>query len=124
MLTVLVAFLSLIPGEPEEGDSQLLFAFAAVPSAFQNFMHLVVYATLAVSWSWALDAGHRRLAMACAWVIAYGVALELAQLAVPGRFSSLLDIALNTAGVALAALLISIGRRRLLGSTPVPGRGR
>ena len=109
-LTALVALLSLIPGTPLEGDSQLVLSVAAVPSTLQNAMHLVLYGALAVLWSWALERGHGRLALAAAGVIAYGCVLELAQLAVPGRFASVLDVALNTAGVALAAMIV--GARR------------
>lgn len=106
-LTGLVAILSLLPGTPEEGDSQLVLAIAVVPSAFQNVMHLVLYGALASVWFWTLDHAYRRLLLTASLVIAYGVALELAQLSVPGRFASVLDVALNTSGVALAALILA-----------------
>jgi hypothetical protein len=109
-LTAFVALLSLIPGTPVEGDSQLVVSVAAVPPALQNAMHLVLYGVLAVLWSWALERGHGRFALAAAGVIAYGCVLELAQLAVPGRFASLLDVALNTAGAALATLALRVRR--------------
>lgn len=109
--TAVTMLLSIFPGEPEEGDWEFVFILAEVPSAFQNSMHFVVYGTLAVLWSWAFDRGHRRLAYAVAGVVAYGIALEVVQLAVPGRFSSILDIALNTAGATLAALILIFWRR-------------
>lgn len=111
-LTAVVAVLSLLPGTPVEGDSQLVRSVAAVPSALQNAMHLVLYGVLALLWSWALARGHGRLPLTAAGVIAYGCVLELAQLAVPGRFASLQDVALNTAGVALAALVIGLARAK------------
>ena len=109
-LTILVAVLSLLPGTPVEGDSRLVLSVAAVPSALQNAMHLVLYGVLAVLWSWALERGHARLSLAAAGVIVYGCVLELAQLTVPGRFASVLDVALNTAGVALATLSLHLRR--------------
>ncbi len=111
--TCLIALLSLIPGEPMEGDSQLVFLVAAIPSAFQNTMHLVLYFVLALSWSWALDPGHQRLLPAALLSTAYGIALEVAQLWIPGRFASLLDFALNTAGVLLAMLALAVWQQQL-----------
>ena len=81
-------------------------------------MHFVVYGTLAALWSWALDREHRRIWHAVVGVVVYGVVLEVIQLAVPGRFSSVLDIALNTAGAVAAASMVTLwGRQRSGGAS-------
>jgi VanZ family protein len=110
-LTAAVALLSLIPGTPQEGDSQLVVTVAAVPSALQNAMHLVLYGTLMILWSLTVTSGGRRLVLVAALLVLYGIALELCQLAVPGRFASTLDALLNSAGVLLGLLLLAAGRR-------------
>lgn len=116
-LTLTVLLLSLLPGVAEEGDRQFQWHVAAVPSALQNAMHLVLYAALAVAWLWALRPDARPLRTVLL-LIAFGAAIELAQLFVPGRFAGLLDAGLNAAGVLLGAGLFGPLRRYLKPEPP------
>jgi VanZ family protein len=111
----LLAALSLVPGKPQPGDSVFIWTVAAVPSELQKTMHVVMYGILA--WLWAeacLSVTHQTrmlLVLPAAISIAFGAALEVSQLFVPGRYSSLLDVLFNTLGVTLG--LIMFYRRKL-----------
>ncbi len=114
-LTGAIAFLSLIPGDPEADDPALVVALGTVPSLFQNAMHLVLYAVLTLFWAAALAHFGRLRRWGAIGVFLYGVMLEIAQFFVAGRYASWLDLGLNGAGVllgaALAARLIPPSRR-------------
>jgi VanZ family protein len=103
-MAAVTVLLSVLPGVPIEGDTQFQWHLGAVPPALQNVMHLVFYALLYGAWAWALRETRVRPATLAAALLALGLLLELAQLYVPGRFASLLDGALNGAGVALGYL--------------------
>jgi hypothetical protein len=62
----------------------------------------------------ALGRAGLRLGPAVAAGLGLSTAIELAQLAIPGRFSSLADVAANTAGTALGVLLLRAVPRWLL----------
>jgi VanZ family protein len=114
-LTVIIAYLSLVPGYPEEDDPALVQAVALVPSLLQNTMHCALYAVLTVLWAATLVRWKRPILWAACFAAGYGALLEYAQLFVPGRYPGLLDIGLNTLGVligsALAASLLDVRRR-------------
>jgi len=83
-----------------------------------NLLHVPAYAVLAVLWVVVLRFWWRRAprwkAHVAGFVIAFGVGvlLELAQLFVPGRCSSVIDLYLNFAGCimpAVAALIFPTG---------------
>lgn len=123
-LTGVVALLSLLPGYPTEDDAQLLLVVATVPSPLQNAMHFVLYGLLTLFWAAALERYERPLLGAATLSISIGVLLEYAQLFVPGRYSSLLDIGLNTAGVLIGivvAISLPIGHRQRDQSSNHPG---
>ncbi len=103
-MAAVTVLLSVLPGMAVEGDTQFQWHVEAVPSALQNAMHVVFYALLFGSWAWALEGIRVRPLALAAGILALGLLLELAQLQVPGRFASLLDGALNGAGVALGYL--------------------
>lgn len=114
-LTGVVVLLSLLPGYPAEDDARLLLLVATVPSPLQNAMHFVLYGLLTLFWAAALERYKRPILWAATLAIGIGVLLEYAQLFVPGRYSSLLDIGLNTAGVLigiLVAISLPIGHRQ------------
>jgi xanthine/uracil permease len=122
ILTAVVIFLSLVPGYPAEDDGLLLLSIASVPSPFQNAMHLVLYGLLTVFWAAALVRCKLPTLCAAILVIGVGILLEFAQVYVPGRCSSLMDIGLNAAGVLIGipvaiALTRRDDRRRPLNST-------
>ncbi|MEA3641429.1 MAG: VanZ family protein [Lamprobacter sp.] len=117
-LTAAVILLSLLPGYPAEDDAKLLLIVASVPSVLQNTMHLVLYALLALCWAAAFEPGQRPILWAAALVTALGILLESAQLLVPGRYASLWDIGLNSAGVLIGSLAAgSLARRYPLTSS-------
>lgn len=104
--------LSSIPGD--QPDTELGRIFQWVQPQVQNLLHIPLFGGLAASWYWALP-GHRqsqRIAFSIGITILYGCFDEWHQLHVPGRYASWTDLALNAAGVALAAILIKLGRRR------------
>jgi len=109
-MAAVTVLLSVLPGVPIEGDTQFQWHLGAVPPALQNVMHVVFYALLYASWAWALEDTRVGRFMLAATVFAFGLLLELAQLQVPGRFASVLDGALNGAGVALGYLAWWAGR--------------
>ncbi len=124
-LTGVVVLLSLLPGYPAEDDAQLLLLVATVPSPLQNAMHFVLYGLLTLLWAAAFEERYKRpILWAAILAIGIGVLLEYAQLLVPGRYSSLLDIGLNTAGVLIGIVLaisLAIGRRQRDQSPNNPG---
>ncbi len=64
-----------------------------------TLLHLGGYALLANLLAWAvLRGGRRRPWLGAAAAFAYGGLLELAQLLVPGRTASVLDLGINLAG--------------------------
>ncbi len=66
--------------------------------------HALAYATLAVSFAWAL--GHERAALALALTVAYAALDELHQTWVPTRHGSPLDVAIDAAGGLLGLLAL------------------
>ncbi len=83
-------------------------------------MHVVLYGLLSVLWVWTVAVGQssktRLWVRALIVVIAFGTALEVLQLFVPGRFASMLDALLNSIG----ALVGVIAAGRLIRVAPVP----
>lgn len=109
-LVAAVIVLSVTPGHARSGDSVFVWLIAATPTPLQKFMHFLVYAGLAWLWAWTLESiEHRwlRLAIAFALAVGLGAALEWYQTRVPGRFGTLLDVLLNSAG-ALAGLIAAL----------------
>ncbi|MBK5929133.1 VanZ family protein [Halochromatium salexigens] len=100
-LTGAIAFLSLVPGYPQEGDAKLVVMIGSVPSLLQNAMHVALYALLTVLWAAALVRFKRPILLAALFATGYGALLEFAQLFASGRYASLFDIGLNTAGVLI-----------------------
>ncbi len=70
--------------------------------------HFIAYAALAVL---AWQAFPTRWGLACAGAFAWGVAMELLQAVVPGRFCSGLDLLANAGGVLLGVALMLLWRR-------------
>ena len=68
--------------------------------------HLLAYGALAVA-GCAGFRGRRGAMRVGLGLLVLGMALELAQMAIPGRFASLADVAANAAGIVLGALLVA-----------------
>jgi len=101
--------MSVVPGHSGYGNSILGRLVEMTPTTMQKLMHFLVYAGLALLWVWALEGiSSRNLRMAIALIVCVGLGagLEWYQTRVPGRFGSVFDVFLNTAGV-LAGLMMA-----------------
>ena len=78
--------------------------------------HFSEYALLAALWVWALAPalGRRAFVAAAAISILYAASDEFHQSFIPGRDSSLLDLAIDALGVAVAVAVLSRRSRRPL----------
>ena len=106
----LIVTLSIAPGRAQPGDTifSWLVVFTAAP--VQKALHFVIYAALVVLWMWTLDTIGSltlRALLSVMLAIGLGAILEWYQLSVPGRFGSLTDVLLNSAG-AIAGLLLAL----------------
>jgi len=109
-------WLSSLPGTPLPDDPALYALLYWMSPSLQNTLHVPAYAALGWAWCWALGAWLRvpvtRAIGACAIASAYAVFDEWHQSFVPGRYSSLTDIALDVAGAVLGIGLAAwIGSR-------------
>ena len=95
--------LSSVPGDQTEGPVGQLFQW--VEPQWQNLLHVPLYAGLAASWLWALARhpmhGLTRLSVALLVTLLWAALDETYQISVPGRYSSLTDMALNALGACL-----------------------
>ena len=106
----LLTVASIIPGSAEPGDSVFVWLVAKTPTLLQKSLHVCLYATLAVLWTWTLDAiqyKSRRLVIAVTIAVCFGAAMEWFQTKVPGRYGTVVDVILNAAG-ALLGLVAAI----------------
>ena len=119
-------FLSTLPGGTHLPNNQFVWIIDGTPSFFQNFMHMVIYGVMTVSLAWSLEGtftNRRHWWIAALFCSALGISLEWYQTQVPGRFGTLLDILLNTAGVAISAMIATrLGRSPLTDPVEQPGR--
>jgi VanZ family protein len=105
-LMALIAFLSVIPGQSEKGDSVFVWAVAVTPPTLQKIAHVVLYAAVALLWMRVFEGGGLLAASlkAALITIAFGAAMEWAQAGIPGRFGNVADILLNAVGTFLGIL--------------------
>lgn len=105
-LMALIAFLSVIPGRAEEGDSVFTWAIAATPELLQKIGHLVLYGLLAMLWMRVLEntAPMARILLSLLITVGFGAVLEWAQTSIPGRFGTAIDVVLNAGGAILGIL--------------------
>ena len=74
----------------------------------RKLAHMVAFGALAALWWWALrPTSPRALAVAMAIAAAYAITDEYHQTYVEGRNGSPLDVAIDWAGICIAALLVS-----------------
>ena len=101
--------LSSLPGLPLPDDPAHYALMRWVSPAAQNALHVPAYATLSLTWSWALRAWLR--APVGTWAVggaiasAYGALDEWHQSFVPGRYASLVDVLLDVLGAVLGSWL-------------------
>lgn len=111
--TLLLGVLSTVPGTGAPDDTGFVWTVAVTPKLLQKSMHVVLYGVLTALWAWTLDGlVPRSRAIAAAAVIAFGfgAAMEVYQMNVPGRYGTLVDVLLNTAGVVAAAVVLRAWR--------------
>lgn len=112
----LLTFLSIVPGDPQPGDSSFVWLVAQTPRPLQKSMHVVLYGVLLLMLGWSF-AGVRsrvgRFSLCSIIAIGFGAALEWYQTMVPGRFGTLFDVLLDASGAALGLLaaLVVLGAR-------------
>ena len=102
--------LSVTPGVERADDNLFSWLFANTAPPMQKVLHVVTYAMLAVLWMWTLagiESLPQRVALSFTLALVLGVALEWYQTTVPGRYGSIIDILLNTAGI-VAGLVIAL----------------
>ena len=108
----LIIGLSVTPGVERTDDNLFSWLFDNTAPPIQKVLHVVTYAMLAVLWMWTLagiESRPQRMALSFGLALLLGVALEWYQTNVPGRYGSIIDILLNTAGIVLglvAAMLL------------------
>ena len=114
----LMGLIFLLSAQPDLGTG-----LGAWDVVLRKLAHLTEYALLFLLWAFALR-GRRRLARAAAIAIAYAVTDELHQTTVDGRVGSPVDVLIDTAGVALAALALHARRRRRVRARHARDRAR
>lgn len=108
MALLLIA--SVIPGRAQPGDSVFIWMVAKTPTLLQKTLHVCLYAVLAMLWVWSLEAIQskpQRMVIAIIVAVCFGAAMEWYQTKVPGRYGTIVDIGLNTAG-ALVGLIAAL----------------
>lgn len=104
----MLMLVSLIPGQPKPGNSAFIGLFASTPTLVQKALHVFLYGVFTLLLVWTLDGIQSkpyRFLIASVIAVSFGAALEWFQTKVPGRFGTLYDVALNTAGAALGLLV-------------------
>lgn len=107
MALLLVA--SVIPGQAQPGDSVFVWIVAKTPTLLQKSLHLLFYGALAFLLSWSFEpmqSNFQRLLAALVVTVCFGALMEWLQTSVPGRYGTILDVALNAAG-ALIGLVVA-----------------
>ena len=113
-LTSAIVAVSIVPGEPQPGDGIFIWVIAKTPTLLQKSIHVVIYGlqTALLFWSFrGLKFSKAYAAVLAATIaIALGALLEWMQLSVPGRFGSLYDVGLNSAGTAGGLLVLFVSK--------------
>ncbi|MDH3416702.1 MAG: VanZ family protein [Gammaproteobacteria bacterium] len=106
----LVVILSVTPGRAQPGDSIFVWLVVNTPTPLQKFMHVAIYAALALLLMWSLEAIESliaRIGLTFVLTVSLGAVLEWYQTLVPGRFGTIIDALLNAIGVVVGLLLAS-----------------
>ena len=105
----LIVASSLIPMDREISGLQFIIELKPL---IQNLLHIPAYAVLAILLFQLLRIykveGRKRIVLLVACAVGFGLLNELIQLAVPGRYPSLVDMVLNVIGILVGAWLYSV----------------
>jgi VanZ family protein len=104
----LLTLASLTPGRPQPGDSAFNQLIAQTPTLLQKLLHICLYGVLVLLLAWTLDSiRSRTYRFLISWIIAvaFGAVMEWYQSKVPGRFGTVIDVALNAAGATFGLLV-------------------
>ena len=104
----LLMLVSLVPGHPRPGDSAFIWLVANTPTLLQKTLHVCLYGVLALLLAWTLDdiqSRTYRFLIALIIAVTFGAVMEWCQTRVPGRYGTVYDVALNTAGAILGLLV-------------------
>ena len=104
---ILIAIVSVVPGQARPGDSIFVWLVSATPTPLQKLLHVLAYAVLAFLCMWTLDEIESRpirITAALAITIVTGALLQLYQVFVPGRFGTVTDVILNAIGAIFGVL--------------------
>lgn len=111
LLVAGIVAISVAPGEPGADDGAFSWIVFKTPTFLQKFLHVGVYAVLALLLAsvliyWA----ERRIALAATVIVCalLGACLEWVQRGVPGRYGTLGDILLNICGATLGTVAAAI----------------
>jgi VanZ family protein len=126
LIMAVLYWLSSSPGKPLPDQPELYSLFYRISPSLQNTLHIPAYAALGWAWHWALGAwlhvSSVRVIGACIIATTYGVFDEWHQSLVPGRYASVIDVALDIAGVALGiGLAVWVSRYAASNAAAVAG---
>lgn len=102
--TVLLLVASIIP-DTKHATDPLQNLFTLISPTLQNLLHIPAYGGLAWLWCNALNrfgtAARMSMALGVFIAVGYGIAMEVVQLWVPGRFPSAMDAGFNFVGAGI-----------------------
>lgn len=107
LLTAVVVWLSSIPGYGST-TSKFGWIVELTPGLLQKTMHLVLYASLAILWIWALEeigSKSTRFILVVVLIVSLGSVLEWYQTLIPGRYGTISDVLLNALGVLIGVIV-------------------
>ena len=103
---LVILMTSLIPMDREIKGLNFIIGIKPI---IQNSLHVPVFALLAVLSLQILSIyqinGWKRLLLVLLFAVGFGLLNEFMQLAVPGRYPSVIDMGLNTVGVFVGAFI-------------------
>ena len=106
-----IYWLSSIPGDIDPESPLLSSIILWTPPAIQNLAHIPLFGMLAFLWHRSLNPfiKNSRLLLGTAFLLTtgFGIADELHQLQIPGRYASLTDMALDALGAFLTIWILS-----------------
>jgi hypothetical protein len=110
-----IFLLSSIPGNIHSGGLKFL---TELDPQWQNLLHVPLFGLLQWLWLRAMSQAGRtggKAVLACGGIsLGYGVFDEFHQMFIPGRYASLIDMALNLLGVVGATLLFGMWQRKMV----------
>ena len=104
---IIIFIISSIPGNGEAKNSFI----AHINPTIQNFLHLPEYGILSYLWLITLKNKFTykiSIILALIITVIYGIFDEFHQLFVPGRYTSLIDIILNTLGAIIGTTIYNV----------------